>query len=107
MADHHVRVRHLGQGLSAVTVLPTGFAFRGLAQRPGRGLSGPSVDGGSRSSASCPQLRFQIATRSSTRLLCLEFRDPASYISRIEFIWLCSARTIAIRSATPSSSIPQ
>jgi len=39
VADHHVRVRYLGQGLSAVTVLPTGFAFRGLAQRPGRGLS--------------------------------------------------------------------
>jgi len=100
------RGRRRGQGLSAVAVLPAGFPFRLPPQRPGRGLS---VDGGFE--GFCELVR-SCASRSATRVFNAAFSASssairASYISRIEFIWLCSARTIAIRSATPSSSIPQ
>jgi hypothetical protein len=78
VADHHVRVRYLGEGLSGVAVLPSGFAFRGFAQRPGRGLSGPVSRRWSRGVLRVgPQLRFQIRHPGLQRgVLRLEFRDP-------------------------------
>jgi len=61
VADHHIRIRHLGQGLSRVPGLSAGLALGRCAQRPGRRFAGAVGRGGLGGVLRVgPQLRFQV-----------------------------------------------